>query len=111
MSTDISPRVLHVHYADKGALYNAYMSFAKDGGLFIPGAFQAHLGTPFLVLVEIPGDDTLYHIAGKVVWINMNKRKGVGVRFPGDEYSLKLRNAIENSLGGMVKGTGATYTM
>jgi Tfp pilus assembly protein PilZ len=91
MHTENSPKLLHVQYDDKQALYNAYMSFCRDGGL--------------------PGEPDMHMVSGKVVWINMNKKKGVGIRMIPDEFSRKLQTAIQNSLGGMIKGPNPTFTM
>jgi Tfp pilus assembly protein PilZ len=111
MSTEHSSKLLLVQYEDKQALYNAYMGFCRDGGLFVPGPVASHLGTALNLLVQLPGDPEVHTVSGKVVWINMNKKKGVGVRLSGDEFSRKLQNAIQNSLGGMVKGVNPTFTM
>lgn len=115
MSVDHSPKVLHVQFTDKQSLYNSFMSFCQGGGLFIPNGnlhgVTQHLGVPLQMLVELPGDTVLYTVSGKISWINMNKRKGIGVRMAQDEFSRSLRIAIENNLGGMIKGLTPTYTM
>lgn len=91
------------------------MSFCRDGGLFVPGGnlqgIHPHLGAQLHMLVELPGDSNLYTVSGKISWINMNKRKGIGIRMAADEFGRALRNAIENNLGGMIKGPSPTYTM
>lgn len=115
MSIDSPHKVLHVQYTDKQSLFNCFMSFCRDGGLFIPGGnipgITPHLGVQVHMLVELPGDPNLYTASGKISWINMDKRRGVGVRMTADEHGRALRNAIENNLGGMIKSPSPTYTM
>jgi type IV pilus assembly protein PilZ len=111
MHTENSPKLLHVQYDDKQALYNAYMSFCRDGGLFVPGSMTAHLGTSLHLMVQLPGEPDMHMVSGKVVWINMNKKKGLGIRMIPDEFSRKLQTAIQNSLGGMIKSPNPTFTM
>lgn len=111
MSNEHSLKLIYVQYTDKQALYNAYMSFCRDGGLFVPGAFQMHLGTNVNLLVEIPTDSTIHAVSGKVSWINANKKKGIGLRLNADEFGKKLRNSIENTLAGLIKSPNPTYTM
>lgn len=115
MSIDHSPKVLYVKYTEKPALYNCFMSFCRDGGLFVPGSnltgIAPHLGTQLNMLVELPGDPNLYTASGKISWINMEKRKGIGIRLTADEQGQLLRNAIENNLAGMIKSPSPTYTM
>lgn len=111
MSHDHPAKLLQLQFTDKQALYNCYMVFCKDGGIFIPTNLSFHLGSSVHLMVEIPGDNTVHAVSAKVVWLNQNKRKGVGVRLVADEFATKLRTAIENTLGGTLKGAGQTFTM
>lgn len=110
-SFDSRGKVFHVQYAEKSAVYNCYLSFCKDGGVFVPTSTPAHLGTPVHLLIELPGDQNLYAVSGKVIWINYGKRKGVGVRLHPDEFSKGLKVAIENLLTTSLRSPTPTYTM
>lgn len=42
---------------DKGALYQAYMPFVKDGGLSVPTSTAYRLGEEIFMLLSLPDDD------------------------------------------------------
>lgn len=104
-------KVFKIQFQDKEAVYGAYMSFSKDAGLFVPHVTQQHMGAPVFLWVTLPGIKEDFLVSGKVSWIAYGRRKGVGVRLTGDEWSKKLKASIENILGGMIKSPNPTFTM
>lgn len=104
-------KVFHVQYQDKASVYNCYMSFAKDGGLFVPSSHQPSLGDLVLLMVRMPERQELFMLSAKVSWISHGRRKGFGVRMSGDEGSKILKVAIENILGSNIRASNPTYTM
>lgn len=104
-------KVIQVRLTDRASVYNCYMSFAKDGGVFVPCSFEAHIGDHLHLLVSLPDEAEVYALSAKVVWIQHGRRKGFGVRFLGDEGSRALKVMIENILGGNIRSANPTYTM
>lgn len=109
--SEIQGKVFQVQYLDKAAVYNCYMSFVKDGGIFVPSNHDAHLGEPVMMMVLLPDLVDPFFLATKVVFIGHGRRRGFGVRLSGDEGSLAFKIAVENLLGGQIKSTMPTYTM
>lgn len=103
--------VLHVEYKEKAAVYNCYMSFCKDAGMFVPCTHSSSLGDSFFLIVQIPENTTPFFLSGKVAWLNHGRRKGVGVRMFPDDNSRRFKIAIENLLASSLKSNNPTYTM
>ncbi len=99
---------------DRGALYASYMRFVSNGGVFVPTARQYDLGDPVFLLLQVMDDPSPMALRGEVVWITPagaqgNKTAGIGVRF--DDESDKGKQAIEETLAGLLEGERATHTM
>ena len=109
--SDPQGKVFQVHYEDKAAVYNCYMSFVKDGGLFVPCSFVAGIGDTILLLIKLPELKDTFMLSARVAWISHGRRRGFGIRFSNDEGSKQLRVAIENILGSNIKSANPTYTM
>lgn len=103
-------KVIQVRLLDKTSLYNCYMSFTADGGIFVPSSAKMHLGDPVHLIVNIPEPATPFLLSGKVAWISHGRRPGFGVRFGHDEGSRSLKVAIENLLGTSIRSATPTYT-
>jgi type IV pilus assembly protein PilZ len=100
---------------DKHDLYQSYLPFLKNGGLFIPTEKQYSLGDEVFMLLTLPEENEKNPIAGKVVWINHkgtqgNRPAGIGVQF-GDQDGGKTRTKIEAILGNLQKSEKPTFTM
>ena len=98
------PSVMHLSIKEKAALYAAYIPLFKDGGIFVPSTKEHRLGDDLYVLISLPDDPQRYTVAGKVAWISPerstgNRTQGVGVRFPSDEKTARLKMRIEQILG------------
>lgn len=99
----------------ENALYQAYMPFIKDGGLFIRTKSEYELGCDVILTIFLLDDPDEYTIEGKVAWITPigaqgNKPAGIGVQFTGKE-KRNLCNKIETLLAGKLKLTQPTDTM
>lgn len=69
-------RILSFVIKDKPALYAAYMSFVKNGGLFIPTNKRYNLGDELFLLLQLMGETERIPVAGKVVWITPEGAEG-----------------------------------
>ena len=109
--SEVQGKLYQVKYRDKASVFNCYMIFAKDGGMFVPCSRDAQMGEHIMLLVNLPESSQSYLLESRICWISHGRRKGFGVRFSGDEGSRALKVAIENLLGGSLKSTNPTYTM
>lgn len=110
------PSVLSLNINSKSALYAAYMSYLKRGGLFIPTPRPYALGDEIFMLLTLMDEPAKLPIAGTVVWVTPegaqgNKTQGIGVQFSNDESGQSAQRKIEGLLGGHM-GTGRpTHTI
>lgn len=110
------PSVIQLAIKEKAALYAAYISLFKEGGVFIPTSRDYRLGDDIYVLLSLPDDPQRYPIAGKVGWVTParavgTRTQGVGVRFPADDKSRVLKNKIEEILGSHLSSDRTTQTI
>ena len=69
--------VLNVIIADKEALYDSYMSFLRNGGLFIQTSQEYRLGEEVLVLLKLLDQPKKrLPVKGRVVWVTPPRRTG-----------------------------------
>jgi type IV pilus assembly protein PilZ len=99
---------------DKAVLYAAYMSFVKNGGLFIPTNKTFQLGDEVFLLLNLMEEPEKLPIAGKVVWVTPrgahgNRASGIGVQF--NENDVAVRNKIEQYLTGALQSDRPTHTL
>ena len=107
--------ILSLTIKDKNALYAAYMSFLKNGGLFIPTNRDYQLGDEVFMLLNLIDEPERIPVAGRVVWITPKgaegyRSAGVGVEF-SDEDQGKTRGKIETHLAGALQSDRPTHTM
>ena len=98
------PAVIQLAIPDRAALHNAYIPLFSEGGIFVSTTREFQLGMDVYLLLTLPNDPQRYPIAGKVAWINPagisgGRTQGIGVCFPTDEKSRKLKARIEEILG------------
>lgn len=109
------PSVIQLAIRERAALFVAYMPTIADGGIFIPTTRDYQMGEDVYVLITLPDDPERYPVAAKVVWItpprSANRTPGVGIQFPPDESSKRLRERIEDILGDYLKSDRATQTI
>ena len=109
-------------FADRSALYKAFMGFVDGGGLFLPlkqrrsGDFPPALGARTYILVRLPDSAELYPASARVVWVNprtdgAQRPAGIGVAFDKTGRNARLVSAIEAQLGAMLKSQESTYTV
>ena len=108
--------ILSLAIKDKGALYNAYMSYVKGGGLFVPTAKKYNLGDEVFILLTLMDEKDRLPVAGKVVWITPpgaqgNRTAGIGVQFNDSADGEAARTKIESILAGILSADRPTHTM
>lgn len=107
--------ILSLTIKDKNALYAAYMSFVKNGGLFIPTTKKYKLGDEVFMLLALMEETERLPVAGKVIWVTPvgaegNRAPGIGVQFSEQDDGM-ARNKIEGYLAGALKSDRATHTL
>ncbi|MCK9503598.1 MAG: PilZ domain-containing protein [Porticoccaceae bacterium] len=106
--------ILNVSIKDIGELYQCYMPFVTNGGLFIATNRQFLLEDEVFVVLELLDEPEKFPLTGKVVWITpagvvTNRKQGIGIQFsPGN---AELVSKIETQLAGMLNSDRATYTL
>ena len=115
MSSPVTGRILNLSIHEKSALYESYMPFVANGGIFIPTNKPFKLGDEVLVLLTLPEEPDRIPVPSRVVWITPaqaqgNRTAGIGVQFnPTDKGAT--RRLIENHLGALLSATGRTHTL
>ena len=108
--------ILSVAIKDKQSLYEAYMPFVRNGGLFIATKKEYALGNDVFVLLSLMDEQEKIPFAARVVWVTPkgaqgNRATGIGVQFHDDQSGKDVRNKIETYLGGALKSERPTHTM
>ena len=111
----VQPGILTLNIKDKSALYMSYMSFIKNGGLFIPTTKEYKLGDEVFILLTLMDSAERLPVAGKVVWITprgaQGKRaQGIGVQFSAQDGGETMKK-IESQLAGMLGADRPTHTV
>lgn len=115
MSTGSRNGMLSAIFADKQSLYKNFMSYLKNGGIFVPTTRQFHLLDEVFVLVTLPEEAERRPVSGRVAWISPSSHssgrpQGIGVQFLDSPENDELRNRIEILLAGM-SSNNPTHTM
>ncbi|MBB1091983.1 PilZ domain-containing protein [Rhodopseudomonas palustris] len=118
MSEDKKPgrqRILSFAIRDKHALYAAYMSFVKNGGLFIPTNKRYELGDELFLLLQLMEETDRIPVSGKIIWITPagaegNRAVGVGIQFSDQDKGV-ARRKIEQYLAGALDSDRPTHSM
>lgn len=108
--------ILSAVIKDKHALYEAYMPFVENGGLFISTKKTYDLGNEVFILLTLLDESEKIPFAGRVVWITPkgaqgNRQAGIGVQFHDDQNGKTVRKKIETYLAGALKSDRPTHTM
>jgi type IV pilus assembly protein PilZ len=116
MAEAAAPRqgILSLSIKDKSALYQAYMPFVTNGGLFIPTDREYQMGQEVFMLLNLMEEPERLPIAGKVIWKTPTgssgyRTSGIGVQFSDQDGGL-ARAKIETYLAG-ASGDRSTHTM
>lgn len=107
--------LLSLTIKDKATLYAAYMSFIKNGGVFIPTSRYYSLGEEVLILLNLIEEKERIPVSGKVIWITPpnaegNRAPGIGVQFEDSDNGV-LQKKIETYLAGALRSDKPTQTM
>jgi type IV pilus assembly protein PilZ len=107
--------ILSLAIKDKNALYQAYMPFVTNGGLFIPTDREYQMGQEVFMLLNLMEESERLPIAGKVIWktpvgSSGFRTCGIGVQFSDQDGGL-ARNKIETYLAGALGSDRSTHTM
>ena len=108
--------ILSLALKDKNALYSAYLSFIKGGGIFVPTTKRYNLGDEVFVLMTLPEGNERLPVAGKVVWVTPtgsqgNRPAGIGVQFADSAEGELARGKVEAMLAGITNSDKPTHTM
>ncbi len=106
--------ILSVSIKDKAVLYESYMPFLVNGGLFIPTNKKYAMGAEVFLRLSLMDEAEKIPVPGKVVWITPpgsqgNRNPGIGVQFT--EANEVARTKIEAYLAGSVTSDRPTSTM
>lgn len=107
--------ILSLTIKDKNALYAAYLSYIKNGGLFVPTNNAYNLGDEVFILLTLMEETEKIPVVGKVVWITPkgaqgNRTAGIGLQFT-DKDGGPARSKIETYLAGTTTSERPTHTM
>ncbi|NOT89349.1 MAG: pilus assembly protein PilZ [Lysobacter sp.] len=108
--------ILSLAVKDKHALFQAYMPFIKQGGVFVPTAKRYFIGDEVFLLMTLPESTERLPVAGKVIWVTPagaqgNRVAGIGVQFAETPEGEAVKNKIEVLLAGIMTSDKATHTM
>jgi type IV pilus assembly protein PilZ len=114
-TTTPKPGVLSLAIKEKSALYAAYMSYVKGGGLFIPTNKPYKIGEEVFMLLTLIDDPAKLRVIGHVVWVSptaqAGRPQGIGVQFSEKDGGLQARDKIEGLLGSALQSSRPTHTM
>ena len=108
--------ILSLAVKDKNALFQAYMPFVKNGGVFVPTAKRYFIGDEVFLLLTLPESTERLPVAGKVIWVTPagaqgNRVAGIGVQFAETPEGEAVRGKIEVILAGIMTSDKTTHTM
>ena len=115
MAAPARPGMLSCTIKDKGTLYQSYMPFVKNGGLFIPTDKTFGLGDEVFMLLTLMDSGAKLPVAGTIIWVTPNgaqgnRKTGVGVQF-SDKDNGDTSRKIETFLAGALTSDRITHTM
>lgn len=106
--------MLNVTIKDINELYQCYMPFVTNGGLFIATNRKFLLEDEVFVVLELLDEPEKFPLTGRVVWITpagvvTNRKPGIGIQF--SEENAQLVAKIETQLAGLLSSDRPTYTL
>lgn len=109
-----APKAAVVNLTTKDELYEAYMPFLQNGGLFLPTRGNFRLGQELSLMLNLMNEPDKIPITAHVVWITPQgahgrRAAGIGVQFSDDQISL--RDKIERYLAGSLNSQHPTHTL
>ena len=114
MLSDMKQDSLILTIKDLSALHAAYMSFLRQGGLFVPTRAHYQLGDHVIILLSLLDEPETVTVTGRVVWITPkgaqgHRETGIGVEF--SEQDATVSHKIENYLGASLASSRQTHTL
>ena len=108
--------ILSLVVKDKPALYNAYMPYVRQGGIFVPTTRRYFIGDEVFLLLTLPDSSERLPVAGKVCWVTPtgaqgSRPAGIGVQFADTAEGEAVRGKIETTLAGTLNSDKPTQTM
>ena len=108
--------IVSLPLADKDQVYEAYMPFVRNGGLFVRTTKRHFLGDPVFLLVTLPGSAERMPVSGRVVWVTPpgaqgGRPAGIGVQFDDTAEAVSLRGKLEVEVAGRLESDKPTATM
>jgi type IV pilus assembly protein PilZ len=112
--TKLEMESILLEYYDSADLYDSYMPFFKQGGLFFRTDDEYDLGTKFNLHVSLPDSIESISVLAQVSWITPKnaqngKDAGIGVMFVEDHENLNQQ--IEHAINIMVASGKPTLSM
>jgi type IV pilus assembly protein PilZ len=106
--------ILNVTIKDVNELYECYMPFVTNGGLFLHTTREYMLEDEVFVVLKLLDDPEKHPLTGKVVWITppgvvSNRRQGIGIQL--QEENAELISKIETRLAGLLNSDRSTHTL
>lgn len=108
------PAELSLSIRDRTLLYESYMPFVRNGGLFVAAAEGRSLGDQVRLSLHLMHEPEPLQATGKVVWVTPrgaqgNRAAGIGIQFDGKDDAL--RRKIETYLAGALGSDRRTHTL
>jgi type IV pilus assembly protein PilZ len=108
--------IIMIALRTKAEVYQAWMPFIQDGGLFVPSARAHALGEEVFLLLSYMQDPAKIPLKGTVAWINpahtsSGRPQGIGVRLQVEPATEELRRRIEQLLTGVMNSPRPTHTI
>jgi len=105
---------IYVEFISERDLYQSYMPFLKNGGLFYKTNGRFELGTEVTLEVSLPDALENAEVKGEVCWLTpigsqSGTPSGVGVSFTDDPELV--RNQIEKYIARFLNSSEPTLTM
>ena len=109
-------KMVQVNLVDRTSIYNSYMSFLNNGGVFIASDDTFAMGDEVLLVLEVGEAADRFPLRPTVCWINpvrgsTTRPRGVGLAFDNSDTAKQARHYIENSLAGLLDLPRPTYTI
>ncbi|MBY4677184.1 PilZ domain-containing protein [Marinobacterium arenosum] len=106
--------ILSLVVEDKESLYQAYLPYIKNGGLFVATSVPYQLGDEVFLLLSLMDEPDKLPVAGKVVWVTpvgaQNGRPaGIGVQLSSEDATLVAK--IETYLAGALNSGRKTNAL
>jgi len=105
---------LHLEFVNDRDLYQSYMPFLKNGGLFVRTTEHYELGADILLQVSLPDSLESSEIKGRICWltpvgVQNGTPAGIGINFVDDPD--QIRHQIEKAIARLLNSSEPTLTM